>query len=94
MVEFTKVSGRDVGEVRMLALSTCVWCKRTKAFLTDNRIEFSYLDVDLLTRDDFDEVAAEWSRFNPGLSFPTIVVNSREVIIGYDLNALQRLAGA
>ena len=93
MIEFTRVDGKNVGDVKMLALSTCVWCKKTKAFLCDNQIEFYYLDADLLSTDELDVIANEWTKYNPRLSFPTIVVNNSETIIGYDLDALKRLVG-
>src|SRR5659263_702436 len=38
-------------EVIVYALSTCPWCRKTKQWFTDSRIEFQYVDVDRLELD-------------------------------------------
>jgi len=93
MVEFIKVNGRNAGDIKLLTLSTCGWCKKTKAFLRSRNIAYSYLDVDLLSEDEVGEVAGEWGKYSPNWSFPTIIVNNSEAIAGYNLSALERLAG-
>jgi glutaredoxin len=55
MIDFKKVDGKDVGDIKMFALSTCGWCKKTKAFLSDHGIAYSYVDVDLLEGGEMDE---------------------------------------
>ena len=47
-MEWVHVGGRDAGDVKLYALSTCIHCKKTKEFLTDSGISFDYLFVDLL----------------------------------------------
>ena len=91
MAEFTKVEGRDIGDIRIYTLSTCGWCAKTKAFLKDRGIAYSYLDVDLLDPDELGPVRIEQQRYNPGGSFPTIVVNGADCIVGFDEERLQAL---
>jgi len=93
MVNFIKVNGKNVGDIKILALSTCGWCKKTKAFFSDHNIEYSYIDLDLLSEDEVDEAANKWGKYSPGWSLPLIIVNDNEAIIGYDLKTLKRLAG-
>jgi len=62
----------------LYALSTCGWCARTKDLLTNLGVEFSYLYVDLLQGEERDRVVREVERWNPRLSFPTVVINDAE----------------
>ena len=94
MTEFTKVDGKDVGNIKMYALSTCGWCKRTKAYLKDKGVAYSYIDVDQLPDDEIDEVSAQQRGYNPSGSFPTIVVNGDKVIVGYDTVEIDDAIGA
>ena len=86
------VAGKNVGQVMMYALSTCVWCKKTKALLNALGVEYDYIDVDLLTGQERVEVINEVARWNPQRSFPTIVVNNSDVIVGYDELRINKLA--
>ena len=45
------VSGRDAGQMMLYALSTCVWCKRTKQLLDKPGVACDYEYVDLLQGD-------------------------------------------
>ena len=91
MAEFTKVKGKDIGNIKLYALSTCGWCKKTKAFLNDNGISYTYVDVDKLDDKELAEVRNEQMRHNPSGSFPTIVVDDDQCIIGFDKEALDTL---
>ncbi len=93
MADFTKVEGRDIGDIKVFALSTCGWCKKTKTYLKDHGIKFSYIDVDQLVGDELSPVREQQLKFNPNGSFPTIVVADKDCIIGYDEDALRKLIG-
>ena len=82
-MEFTKVEGEKRGEVRMFALSTCGWCKKTKALLKEIGVEFSYVDVDLLEGEEKSRAIDEMGKHNPSTSFPTLVIDGEKVIIGF-----------
>jgi glutaredoxin-like protein NrdH len=92
MAEFKKVGGRNLGDIKIFALSTCGWCKKTKAYLNAHNVSYSYIDVDLLSEEELEPVREEQLRFNPSGSYPTIVVDSDYCIIGFDEEQLQQLA--
>lgn len=82
-MEMVHVPGRNQGKIVLYALSTCVWCKKTKELLTGLEVDFSYLFVDMLRGNEVDEVLVEMEKFNPKGSFPTLVINDEKVIVGY-----------
>ena len=67
----------------LYALSTCIWCRKTKQLLTDLGVEYDYVFVDLLTGADRDEVVKMVTKWNPDGSFPTIVLNDKKCIVGF-----------
>ncbi|TAJ44009.1 glutaredoxin family protein [Methanofollis fontis] len=82
-MELVHVDGQDRGEVVLYALSTCGWCGKTKNLLTSLDVAFDYVYVDLLERDEMEQVYAEMmQRYNPSGSFPTLVINGT-VIVGF-----------
>ena len=90
---FTQVDGRDFGDVKIYALSTCGWCKKTKAYLKEHGIKYAYVDVDLLEGEQRSQARAEQTRFNPAGSFPTIVINGKDCIVGFDEERLDARFG-
>jgi glutaredoxin-like protein NrdH len=93
MVSFTKVDGRDFGDIKIYALSTCGWCKKTKRFFNDRKIAYSYVDVDLLSPEDLAAAKSEQAKFNPSTSYPTIVIDGETTIIGFNEPRLMNLVG-
>ncbi len=43
------VEGQDKGKLVLFALSTCGWCKKTRALIEDLNADYEYVYVDLLT---------------------------------------------
>ncbi len=82
-MDIKHVDGKDKGKVFLYALSTCGWCKKTKAFLNEQGLEYSYVDVDLVPPAEQDEVVEEVKRWNPSSSFPTIVIDDATCIVGF-----------
>jgi glutaredoxin len=74
-------------------LSTCVWCKRTRRFLEDQGIAFDYIYVDLLSGQEREEVLAKVRRWNPGASFPTLVVDNSRCVVGYKPEEIKEVLG-
>jgi glutaredoxin len=62
----------------------------TKQFLTDNNVEFEYVDVDLLTGEKRTEVLREVYQLTGGYSFPVIIVGDA-VIVGFNRERLQQV---
>lgn len=77
------VAGKNKGKVFVYALSTCGWCKKTKAFLNDGGVEYSYVDVDLETGAERTKVLDEVRKWNPNTSFPTVVLNDEMCLVGF-----------
>ena len=76
------ISGRDVGQIMLYALSTCVWCKKTRQLLTELGVTYDYEYVDLLQGDERKEAMDTVRRWNPSCSFPTILINGK-CIMGF-----------
>ena len=53
------VPGKKVGDIKIYALSTCPWCKKTKDLLDSLGIEYSFEDVDLLTGEEREKTVAK-----------------------------------
>jgi len=77
------VPGKAYGDVKIYALSTCPWCKKTKKLLDDLGVEYYFTDVDLLTGEEKNKAMAVVRKWNPSASFPTIIVNDSRIIIGF-----------
>lgn len=87
------VEGRNKGNVMLYALSTCVWCKRTKRLLNELKVAYDYIDVDLLDADDKDTIKKTVLKWNPSGSYPTIVIDDRKSIVGYDPEKIKEVLG-
>lgn len=92
-MNFTKVEGEDKGKITLFALSTCPWCKKTKALLNDLGVVYEFLDVDLVSPDEREEMDTSVRKWNPSFSFPTLVYNNEKVIIGYDPDKIKEVLG-
>jgi glutaredoxin-like protein NrdH len=77
------VAGRKAGRVMLYALSTCVWCGKTKKLLNEMGVDYDYTDVDLLSGAEREAVMEAVKKYNPSLSFPTLVINDKKVIVGF-----------
>lgn len=87
------VSGENRGNIVLYALSTCGWCEKTKKFLNELGVEYSYVDVDLLEGKERESVINVVRHWNPRCSFPTIVVNEETSIVGYDTQKTRKAIG-
>jgi glutaredoxin len=83
MVEVEHVKGENKGKIFLYALSTCVWCKKTKKLLENLGVEFSYIFMDQLEGKDRDEQMEELKKWNPRCSFPTLVIRDEKCITGF-----------
>lgn len=80
-------------KVKLYALSTCGWCKKTKQLLDDHHVNYEYEYVDLLSGAEKARVMAEVDRWNPRCTFPTVVVDDNEVVIGFKEDRLREVLG-
>lgn len=82
-MNIVKVAGENKGDVFLYTLSTCGWCKKTKAFLNQLGVEYSYVDIDLEEESVENQLVEELKIWNKDCSFPTMVVNKKLAIVGF-----------
>ena len=69
-------------QVRLLVLTTCFQCKMLKDLLTEHGVSFESTDVDLMIKDDRDELFETMKVYNEKRAFPVTYIGD-EVIIGF-----------
>jgi len=77
------VAGRETVPLLLYALSTCGWCKKTRALLDELGVAYDYIYVNDLEDTRKAEVRAEVAKWNSQCSFPTLIINGTECIVGY-----------
>jgi len=83
----------DEHQVIFYGLSTCIWCRRTRQFLEDQGVQFDYVYVDLLSGPDRGEVVDEVRKWNPRVSFPAIVIDGAQCVVGYQKERIREVLG-
>ena len=89
----THVEGKRRRKVMLYALSTCIWCRKTKTLLKELGVDHYIVDVDLLEGAEKDKVLEDVRKYNPACTFPTIVLDDDECINGYKPEMLKELLG-
>ena len=87
------VVGKNKGRIVLYALSTCPWCKKTKKLLEDIGVEYYFGDVDLMTDAERKEAMRIVQKWNPGSSFPTMIIDDSKCIIGFQENKIREELG-
>lgn len=77
------VKGEKKADIFLYAISTCVWCKKTKQLLDDLDVEYQYVDVDKEEGEDRKKILDQLDEFNPKHTYPTLVINNKKCIKGY-----------
>lgn len=72
-------------------LSTCIWCKRTRQFLEDQGVEFDFVYVDLLQGQEREEAIEQVRSWNSAVSFPTVVIDDSQCIVGYKQKEIEEV---
>ena len=78
------VAGKNAGDIKIYALSTCPWCKKTKTLLDSLGVAYDFVDVDLLAGKEREQTVTAVKKWNPSVSFPTIVINDSKCIVGFN----------
>jgi glutaredoxin len=76
-------------KIKLFTLSTCSHCARTKRFFTENGIAMEFVDVDLLTGAEREQIMNEVRKFNPDCSFPTICIDEI-IVVGFNEEKLKK----
>ncbi|HPB55468.1 MAG TPA: glutaredoxin family protein [Candidatus Aminicenantes bacterium] len=92
-MNFIHQEGIDRGKVLLFTLSTCIWCRKTKRLLEELKVAYDYIDMDLLEENEQQEADRVLERWNPRLSYPTLVINDEEVILGFKEDQIRTRLG-
>lgn len=90
MIPWEKVNGNHKGDIMLFALSTCIWCRKTRRLLEELGVEYRYVYVDLLDGDTRKETLEELIRWNTDCSYPTLVINNTHCIVGFEETDIQK----
>jgi glutaredoxin len=82
-MKMNHVAGKKRGRILLYALSTCVWCRKTKGLLDQLGVEYNYIDVDLLEGEEKSKATEDVKKLNPRCSFPTLAIDD-QCIVGFD----------
>jgi glutaredoxin-like protein NrdH len=93
MYDLMHVKGKEKGKVVLYALSTCVWCKKTRQLLDDLGVDYSYVYVDLLEEPESVKATEDIKKWNPQCSFPTLVINNEKCIVGFKEDDIKEAIG-
>ncbi|MBT3311992.1 MAG: glutaredoxin family protein [Desulfobacterales bacterium] len=69
-------------DVKIFSLSTCSHCKSSKKLFDECSVQYDFIDVDLLDKEEKGLIMKDIKELNPRCSFPTIVIGDK-VIVGY-----------
>ncbi len=70
-------------ELKLYALSTCIWCRKTEKHLTEMGFKYDVIYVDKLSGEPRENTMRELEKFNPNRSFPTLVIDGQKVVVGF-----------
>ena len=81
-------------DITILTLSTCMWCKKCKAWLKDHDVQYKYVDVDQI---DFKEkskiIDYLKDKYQSRISYPYMICDN-EVVVGYNPGKYEELMKA
>ena len=61
--------------------------------LEDLGVEYDYIYVDLLEGEERQEVIQQVEKWNSQLSFPTLVIDDKETIVGFNEDKVREILG-
>jgi glutaredoxin len=87
------VDDMNCTEIEFYGLSTCMWCKKTKAFLDEKKVDYNPIFVNELQGDERDKVRNRVRELNPNVTFPTVKIGNK-IIIGHHPEKLEEALAA
>lgn len=92
-MKVVKVQGGNKNhKVFIYALSTCVWCKRTKQFLKDNGVDYEYVDVDLESEEEQKKIEKDLAS-RQCYVYPALLIDDRRLIKGFKVDEMREVLG-
>jgi glutaredoxin-like protein NrdH len=83
-----KEGSKKSHKVLLYTLSTCVWCKKTKQFLSENEVYYEYIDLDTASTEDKNEALKDLKKRKAPIAFPSIIIDEDKLITGYRVQEL------
>jgi len=77
-------------KVKIYALSTCLWCKRTKKFFEERKIPFEAVEYDKVGEAEQERIMDEIRKKGGSGSFPFVCVGDKTAQ-GYDPEEFERM---
>ena len=78
-------------DITILTLSTCMWCKKCKAWLKEHDVQYKYIEVDQI---DFREkskiIDYVRDKYQSRISYPFMICDD-DFIVGYNPNRYEEL---
>ncbi len=79
--------------VTLYALSTCIWCRKTREMLEAEGVTFDYVYVDLVEARDREAARTHIRQFSEKTSFPAIIVDDEDCIVGFKPDLIKERLG-
>ena len=77
-------------KVKIYALSTCLWCKKTKKFFEERNIKFDCVDYDKADEAEQERIMAEMRANGGSGSFPYVCIGN-DTVQGYVPEEFEKL---
>ncbi len=87
---WTHVDGKEVVEIKLYALSTCGWCKKSKDLLNESGVAYDYVFVDQLSSKDRNTAVVEMESFVEEQAFPLLIVGGETSILGFKPDMIKK----
>ena len=81
----------DPQGVTLYALSTCIWCRKTRRLLDSLGVKYNLIEMDRLTPAEQRDAEDEVMRWNKACSYPIVVVRAERAILGYKEDEIRKL---
>ena len=81
----------DPQGVTLYALSTCIWCRKTRRLLDSLGVKYNLIEMDRLTpaeQRDAEDAVMSW---NKACSYPLVVVRAERAILGYREDEIRKV---
>lgn len=79
--------------VKLYALSTCIWCRKTRQLLEEESVTFDYVYVDLVDAAERELARSHIRKFSEKTSFPSIIFDEQDCIVGFKPDAIKERLG-
>lgn len=80
-------------DVLLYALSTCIWCRKTRQLLEAESVAFSFIYVDLVDNEERSAIRKHIREFSDRMAFPTLIIDNQDCIVGFKPDAIKERLG-